>query len=165
MSFISNVPNEFDIYCYKWTRYVLFQINKILSYILRSSGYLLKVGHDCTVYRVFQKQFDIYCSKWIWYVLFQMNSISTVPNEFDMYCCKLIELVRLLNPRHRRHLSDSPKAKISSKSSKNVLTLGAVYTCDFPYESPYDSVYDLLPMVSSKLIFDFFLLKCVERPL
>jgi hypothetical protein len=34
--------------------------------------------------------------------------------------------------------------------------LGAVYTCDFPYESPYDSVYDLLPKVSSKLIFDFF---------
>jgi hypothetical protein len=33
--------------------------------------------------------------------------------------------------------------------------LGAVYTCDFPYKSPYDSVYDLLPKVSSKLIFDF----------
>jgi hypothetical protein len=35
-----------------------------------------------------------------------------------------------------------------------VTALGAVYTCDFPYESPYDSVYDLLPKVSSKLIFD-----------
>jgi hypothetical protein len=34
--------------------------------------------------------------------------------------------------------------------------LGAVYTCDFPYESPYDSVYDLLPKVSSKLGLDFF---------
>jgi hypothetical protein len=41
--------------------------------------------------------------------------------------------------------------------------LGAVYTCDFPYKSPYDSVYDLLPMVSSKLIFDFFWLKCVNE--
>jgi hypothetical protein len=49
---------------------------------------------------------------------------------------------------------------------KFVLDLGIRgYTCDFPYESPYDSVYDLLPKVSSKLIFDFFLLKCVERPL
>jgi hypothetical protein len=43
--------------------------------------------------------------------------------------------------------------------------LGAVYKCDFPYESPYDSVYDLLPKVSSKLIFDFFLMKCVNKPL
>jgi hypothetical protein len=25
-----------------------------------------------------------------------------------------------------------------------------VYTCDFPYKSPYDSVYDLLPKVSRK---------------
>jgi hypothetical protein len=28
--------------------------------------------------------------------------------------------------------------------------LGAVYTCDFTYESAYDSVYDLLQMVSHK---------------
>jgi hypothetical protein len=42
------------------------------------------------------------------------------------------------------------------------LALGAVYTCDFPYEFPYDSVYDLL---SNKLIFDFFLLKCANKPL
>jgi hypothetical protein len=34
--------------------------------------------------------------------------------------------------------------------------IGAVYTSDFPYESPYDSVYDLLPRVYTKLIFDFF---------
>jgi hypothetical protein len=32
----------------------------------------------------------------------------------------------------------------------------AVYTCDFPYESPYNSVYDLRPKVSSKLVFEFF---------
>jgi hypothetical protein len=45
----------------------------------------------------------------------------------------------------------------------NEQTLGDVYTCDFPYESLYDSVYDFL--VSSKLIFDFFWLKCVNKPL
>jgi hypothetical protein len=33
---------------------------------------------------------------------------------------------------------------------------GCLYTCDFPYKSPYDSVYELLPKVSSKIIFDFF---------
>jgi hypothetical protein len=31
------------------------------------------------------------------------------------------------------------------------------------YESPYDSVYDLLPKVSSKLIFDFFLAKMCKQ--
>jgi hypothetical protein len=33
----------------------------------------------------------------------------------------------------------------------------AVYTCDFSYESVYDSVYDLLPIVSCKGFFTFFL--------
>jgi hypothetical protein len=45
------------------------------------------------------------------------------------------------------------------KDQMNVMIemdLGAVYTCDFPYESPYNSVYDLLPKVSSKIISDFF---------
>jgi hypothetical protein len=37
--------------------------------------------------------------------------------------------------------------------------LGADYTCGFGYESVYDSVYDLLPKVSSKFIFDLFLWK------
>jgi hypothetical protein len=45
------------------------------------------------------------------------------------------------------------------------VALGAVYTCDFAYESSYDSVYDLLLKVSSNYIFDLFFLKCVERPL
>jgi hypothetical protein len=40
--------------------------------------------------------------------------------------------------------------------------LVAVYTCDFPYESPYDSVYYLLPKMSSKLIFDFFAEMCKQ---
>jgi hypothetical protein len=38
----------------------------------------------------------------------------------------------------------------------SIIQLRAVYTCDFPYESLYDSVYDMLPKVSSKLFFDFF---------
>jgi hypothetical protein len=37
--------------------------------------------------------------------------------------------------------------------------------CDFPYEYPYDSVYDLLPKVSSKLVFDFFWQKYENKPL
>jgi hypothetical protein len=45
---------------------------------------------------------------------------------------------------------------------RKILELWAVYTCDFPYKSPYDSVYDLMPKVSSKLIFDFICLKCVN---
>jgi hypothetical protein len=40
---------------------------------------------------------------------------------------------------------------------------GAIYTCDFPY----DSVYHLLPKVwvSSKLIFDFFLAEMYKQPI
>jgi hypothetical protein len=34
--------------------------------------------------------------------------------------------------------------------------LGAVHTCDFMYELAYDSVYDLLPKGSRKLIFICF---------
>jgi hypothetical protein len=37
--------------------------------------------------------------------------------------------------------------------------------CDLRYESVYDSVYDLLPKVSSKVIFDLCMLKCAYRPL
>jgi hypothetical protein len=43
--------------------------------------------------------------------------------------------------------------------------LGAVYMCDFLYELPYDSVYDLLPKVSSDIIFDRFELICVNKQL
>jgi hypothetical protein len=39
--------------------------------------------------------------------------------------------------------------------------LGAFYKCDFPYESPYDSVYDLLPKVYNKYI--VFWLKYVNK--
>jgi hypothetical protein len=49
-----------------------------------------------------------------------------------------------------------PKTDDNSCTTKKIPRLGAVYTCDFPYESPYDSVYDLLPKVSGKIIFDFF---------
>jgi hypothetical protein len=54
---------------------------------------------------------------------------------------------------------------ISQKMQNRYYVLGAVYTCDFAYESPYDSVYDLLPKGSSKLVFDLCLMKCVYRPL
>jgi hypothetical protein len=37
--------------------------------------------------------------------------------------------------------------------------------CDLRYESVYDSVYNLLPKVSSKVIFDLCMLKCADRPL
>jgi hypothetical protein len=42
---------------------------------------------------------------------------------------------------------------------------GAVYMCNFACESAYNLVCNLLPKVSRKLIFDLFLLKCVDIPL
>jgi hypothetical protein len=45
------------------------------------------------------------------------------------------------------------------------IVLGAVYTCDFAHESPYDSRYDFLPKASPDLIFYRFLQKCLARPL
>jgi hypothetical protein len=43
--------------------------------------------------------------------------------------------------------------------------LGAVYTCDFAYDSVYDLVYDLPPNSIRQDIFYFFRLKWVDRPL
>jgi hypothetical protein len=43
--------------------------------------------------------------------------------------------------------------------------LGAVYTSDFKNELPYDSVYDFLHKVISDLIFNWIVLKFVDKRL
>jgi hypothetical protein len=49
--------------------------------------------------------------------------------------------------------------------AQSVRDKGAVYTCNFAYESVYDSVYDLLPKVSQWFIIFLYFLKCRDRPL
>jgi hypothetical protein len=84
------------------------------------------------------------------------------PTDYLVY----VETAELRSPSPldsvRVSVAKSASVNLMDKSDGGNAPIGAVYTCNFPYESPYDSVYDLLPKVSSKLILIFFAEMCKQ---